>query len=128
MIPVRGAVAGLIWLAAGCTTMGAHPYQPPADWPQLAIAEHIGIVDTMTHCYRWLPLWLKVLGGVPLGCAVVNFTRSTCDIYMAVDSDGIREHEREHCAGFEHDDEPLARLWTHYKTHAGLPAMTEAPK
>ena len=76
----------------------------PADWPKLTIVEHIdqplavnntciimdGIIEN-NHVY--------------LGCAVIDFNKMTCDVWIneKVNLNRARRHEEDgHCNGYDH--------------------------
>lgn len=113
-----GALALSLALLAGCTSIGTHP--APGDWPQLTVIEkRMDIWPLMRHCYAATPLWLKLLGGVTVACATVNFAEMTCTMYVHTDAgpgDPNYEHERAHCTGQDHvTDATLAELWANWK-------------
>lgn len=75
-----------------------------ADWPKLDV-EIIRIPDgaVFAKCYRAIPLWQKLLGAVPLGCAEFSFRGRWCRIWVGETStDAVIEHEKEHCDGYYH--------------------------
>lgn len=112
-------IAALLLLVAGCTTIGHQP--PPADWPNLTIVEHqVGTWSMLKHCYQYVSLPMKLIGGIPFSCAEVNFPARRCDIWCTEDMNAeTLEHERLHCAGYDHfGASTLADAWRDYK--AGL--------
>lgn len=113
---LTGGLIGL--LLSGCTTIGH--LSAPSDWPKLAVTEHqakVGVV--WQKCYPAIPLWMKILGAIPEGCAWVDFTKMTCDIYVregTPDDDRVLLHEREHCDGKDHGgSRHLADFWRDWK-------------
>lgn len=107
-----------VTLLVGCTTIGHVP--APTDWPKLTVVEHqVKGGELLQKCYSALPLWLKLLGGIPLGCAWVDFSKMTCDIYVpegTPEGDQVLLHEREHCDGKDHaTDSTLADAWRDWK-------------
>ena len=116
----RPALSLLIVAAlAACTTIDQHK-AAPADWPQLEVREHVVSTPEMIwRCYATLPLFMKLMGGVPIACAFVS--ESGCDIYVTGwTPQHVLEHEREHCAGRDHvGDSTLADWWAAYKAGRG---------
>ncbi len=95
MKPIFAALAVAL---AGCTTINTHV----KDWPTLEIREHeVSWGAIIARCYPSIPLWQKVLGGVPLACVNVNLQAGTCDIYYTPVFG--KQHEMEHCLGGDHD-------------------------
>jgi hypothetical protein len=111
------AMLGLLALSA----CAIDPHTPaPADWPRLEVRVHqVGTGEMLGECYATVPLWMKLLGTFPAACARIRFPERTCDIYCAAswscDPDTLA-HEREHCAGRDHEFESTLRdAWQRYK-------------
>ena len=101
----------LILLLNGCaTTIDAHK-PAPIGWPVLTVRDNVVTgFEVLRRCYKYLPAHVKLLGGIPMACAEVNFAARTCDIWRARDaSPEIMDHERMHCAGKDHPGETWAQ-------------------
>ena len=115
---MKKIVIALAFLSAGCTTIGHVP--APNDWPQLRVMEHyvkVGVI--WGKCYPTVPMWMKLLGGIPEGCAWIDLSKMSCDIYIPEGTpkgDRVLTHEREHCMGRDHaNSTQLADLWDGWK-------------
>ena len=105
-------------LLAACTTISHR--SPPSDWPRLTIIEHrMKAVEVLQKCYDAVPLWLKLLGAIPEGCAYIDFATMRCDIYiheLSKPGERVYEHELEHCAGRDHNGATdLSDYWEAWK-------------
>lgn len=104
-------------LLAGCSTMSETP--PPADWPHMRVVEHtgLGFWETQKKCYKYLSLPMKLLGSFAMGCAEFYFATGECHVYyMGEPSKLVRDHEREHCQGFDHSGSTdVAQSWERYQ-------------
>lgn len=109
MIPHQWiAVALLIVSAAGCSSIDRRT-APPADWPELRVVVHKSGFMAKQAC-----------DGTIGGCAVPNFCSRRCDVYLQFDSKAIEDHERAHCAGYDHPgDDTMKALWAGYKKMDG---------
>lgn len=89
----------LVLLLAGCASRVPDidfTNQPPDGWPKLE--ERIGYVKTdqlEKYCLASRP-------GYAPACALVDFAREICWIYLATKDPAILEHERAHCRGYDH--------------------------
>lgn len=102
---------------AGCTVMDQHS-APPSDWPALVVHEHaVSCTAMVAKCYQYLSLPMKLMGGLPLGCAEIRFDQGRCDIYTCWMSPAdVLAHERLHCRGYDHiGDSTLRDAFQHYK-------------
>ena len=108
----------LVLFLGACTTIDAHK-APDVDFPTLNIIEHhVGGDVVLQQCYKYVPLWLKLLGGIPEGCAEVYFDLNECHIWVRSDfpSPSVLEHERLHCKGYDHPgDDTINKAWLQYK-------------
>ena len=105
---ICGLLAALL---VGCTTIDSHT-TPPSDWPNLAVAEHV------VSSHAMLDACMPYMGFLqfPLACAIIFFEKLTCDIYVT--GPAHLEHERMHCAGYDHiGDSTLRDAWEEYKSH-----------
>lgn len=112
----------LLLLLAGCaTTIDTHK-APPSDWPALKIVEHeVSGWQVQRHCYKYVPLSMRLIGGFALACAEWNFAKRTCTIYRTSDSSPeVLDHEYDHCLGYAHvDDDAPANAWRAYLSRGG---------
>ena len=81
-----------------CTIMG---HQKVEGWPELRIVEHrVPVVEMRERCSKYTGP-----GVIAEACAEFDLHNRRCDIWLASDfppSKAIREHERLHCAGYDH--------------------------
>ena len=93
-------------LLAGCNTMIDH--EKVEDWPQLAVYEHyVPNLQMRDRCVKYTPI-----GASPLACAEFNFVERRCDIWYSAEfppSQAVIDHERMHCAGYDHVGEKTMR-------------------
>jgi hypothetical protein len=84
--------------------VACYPMQPRiANMPKLDITvNEVGFFELQSQCYKYIPLWFKLLGAVSFGCAIYNFNQNTCTIYVLPNHTSALEHELEHCAGGDH--------------------------
>lgn len=97
-------------LLAGCAAIGDTP--PPADFPHLRVIEHyVSEGEMYDRCSKYVAM--------PRACAEFYFAQNECHIWYSKDWPPLRfmvEHEREHCAGFDHfGSTAIADLWNRYK-------------
>jgi hypothetical protein len=115
------ALAMLLLSLGACTSIGH--IKPPDDRPRLTVREHAVMpAVAWQKCYATVPLWAKLLGAVPEGCAWIRFDTMTCDIYLpSIDgtvAPWALEHEREHCRLRDHHGSTqLADAWAAWKAH-----------
>lgn len=95
---MRCAFAALCMLLGACTTIG---HEKVEGWPALAIIEHyVPLAQMRDRCARYVGF-----GMIPEACAEFHFSRGECHIWLSADtrpSRAIVEHERLHCAGYDH--------------------------
>lgn len=88
----------LVLLLSGCSVMS---HQQVEGWPRLEIVEHYVKHDQMVErCARYVGF-----GMVPAACAEFDLAGGKCHIWFSSESMTPRfivEHERLHCAGFDH--------------------------
>ena len=93
----------LLVLLTGCTSLVQMDLNnpPPSDWPKLEekIA-YVAVSDLPKFCGA------KKDPRHAEGCSVVNFRYETCYIYLANKDPALLEHERLHCKGYDHVDQP----------------------
>lgn len=113
----RAGWVGLLLLsmmATGCAiTPIDHSRAPPADWPVLA--QRVELRNGLAEVCRIPGLHF----GTNVGCAVIDFERRTCTIYMDARhaSGEVLAHEKAHCRGYDHPGEQAVRLgWEAHKT------------
>jgi hypothetical protein len=95
---MRNLLALAAALAAGCSIMGHHKVE---GWPQLEIVEHyVPHAEMRDRCKPYVG-W----GMEPAACAEFDLARGKCHIWFSADfppQKFIVDHERLHCAGFDH--------------------------
>ena len=97
-------------LLVGCQTM-----QPRIEnMPKLDITvNEVGFFELQRQCYTYIPLWLKLLGAVSFGCAIIDFNKNSCTVYVMPNHTSALEHELEHCAGGDHNNQ-LREYYNNY--------------
>lgn len=81
-------------LCSACTVVG---HIRTTDWPSLSVTESkVDVATMMEHCSRYT----NVLTWPPLACSEFDLTARTCRIWYVWDIH--LEHERLHCAGYDH--------------------------
>jgi hypothetical protein len=104
-------------LLAGCVGIDTHK-APPQNWPSVVVVEHrVSTLEMLSHCYQYVPLVLKLLGGIPLACAEIDLNKLECDIWLTGwSSQDTVEHERLHCTGHDHyGDDTLEQIYNTWK-------------
>lgn len=102
----------LLLLTAGCSTFAQHQ-PPPSDWPKLKIVVHRVPTDIMRNI-------CAPLSPQPAACAYVYFAEQQCVIWLARNAPQFEEHERLHCAGWDHVGSTALRdAWQRHKTGRG---------
>jgi hypothetical protein len=95
----RLCAALLVPLAAACAATIGH--EKVEGWPQLQIFEHyVPHAQMRNRCMRYVGF-----GTTPIACAEFSLAALRCDIWFSADfppSRAIVEHERLHCAGYDH--------------------------
>ena len=105
----RHAAIGVLFLLflGACTTIG---HEKVEDWPQLAVHEHYVPHHVMRdRCVKYTS-W----GMSPEACAEFNLVERRCDIWFSADfppPKAFIEHERLHCAGYDHTGETNMRAF-----------------
>lgn len=97
----------LVFSLGACTTIG---HEPVEGWPKLEVIEHHVPHHVMRdHCAKYAP-W----GSYPEACAEFNLAEGRCDLWFSADfppPQAFIEHERLHCAGYDHvGEENMSRL------------------
>jgi len=104
---MRAICAVLALLTAGCSVMG---HQKVEGWPALAIVEHyVPHAEMRDRCARYTGF-----GAMAEACAEFNLVARQCHIWYSADfppQDWIKEHERLHCAGYDHVGSSGMRLF-----------------
>lgn len=98
MHPLRalrtGVLPVLALLGGGCTVVG---HIPTPDWPALSVTENkVDVATMMEHCSRYT----NFLTWPPMACSEFDLHARTCHIWYVWDIH--LEHERLHCAGYDH--------------------------
>jgi hypothetical protein len=88
----------------GCAALGPKI----ENWPYLAVHEHhVPHAEMRSRCARF-----SGFAAPPLACAEIDFAARRCDIWFSADfppSARVREHERLHCAGHDHEGDDTLR-------------------
>lgn len=93
----RAALVLAMIATAGCATIG---HERVEGWPELVVTEYrVSAAEMRARCSKYTG-FLQV----PLACAEYNLATLRCDIWL---DEGfapawVLEHERLHCAGFDH--------------------------
>ena len=90
----RKASLVLLLLIGGCLTINLNK-APPSDWPLLNITVYEAPLEYIERrCSNVTS---------PVGCAVVDFNKSTCSIFVFPNApEWLIEHETYHCLGYDH--------------------------
>lgn len=96
---VAGMLIGLVVCAVkGCTAIG---HEKVAGWPALHVVEHrVPHAEMRDRCAPYAPPF-----AAPEACAEFHLARGECHIWLSADfppQAWIIEHERLHCAGYDH--------------------------
>src|ERR1041384_6878369 len=98
----HAALAVLFPLFLGaCTTIG---HEKVEGWPELKVVEHYVPHHVMRDRCAKYTSW----GSFPEACAEFNLAELRCDLWFSADfppPKGFIEHERMHCAGYDHTGE-----------------------
>jgi hypothetical protein len=91
-------------ISTGCASIGPEGVD---GWPALKVIEH-QVTDIRAHCGAYAL--------IPIACAEFHFAKNECHIYTKPDAPAwVLEHERAHCAGFDHPGETTMRdAWAGY--------------
>jgi hypothetical protein len=124
-LAVRALIAALLSLSsAACATIG---HQKVEGWPALEVVEHyVPHARMRERCARYAGF-----GTTPLACAEFHFAARQCHIWFSADfppSRGVIDHERLHCAGYDHVGESTMKelLARHGHLLAARPGPTAA--
>jgi hypothetical protein len=95
----------LFLFLGACTTIG---HEKVEGWPQLTVVEHYVPHHVMRdRCVKYTPF-----GSSPEACAEFNLAERRCDLWFSADfppPKAFIEHERMHCAGYDHVGETNMR-------------------
>ena len=125
--PISIALAVLA-LLAGCATVIDEHMPPPDGWPTLEMRTvYLGPVALEKKCWKYQPLYMKLLGGLVIQCVEANFEELTCTQYRPRDATDGDAHEAEHCDGRDHVGESTMRdAWTAWLRSKGEAACAAA--
>jgi hypothetical protein len=88
-----------LFLSLGaCTSIG---HEKVEGWPQLTVVEHY----VPHHVMRDRCVKYTSFGTSPEACAEFNLSEARCDLWFSADfppPKAFIEHERMHCAGYDH--------------------------
>jgi hypothetical protein len=108
--PISVALAVLASLVAGCATVIDEHMPPPDGWPTLETRTvYLGPIALEKKCWKYQPLYMKLLGGLAIQCVEANFDELTCTQYRPRDPTDGDQHEAEHCEGRDHVGETTLR-------------------
>jgi hypothetical protein len=102
MINIKVFALVSVFALTACSPMKEHKIE---GLDNLKIVEHrdLNCIQTAGHCFQSMTLFMKLIGAIPLGCATINFPEWQCDTWAcSTFGDGIWEHERVHCGGYDH--------------------------
>ena len=109
-------------LSTGCATDLSH--QRVAGWPQLEVVEHFVPHSQMRErCARYVGF-----GSLPIACAEFRLAERRCDIWYSADfrpAQYVIDHERKHCAGYDHVGSNNMRQILERYVAAGSPLAPE---
>lgn len=91
------ALTPIFFLLASCSAID---HKRVEGWPELAIVEHrVPAEEMMSRCQKYTGA-----ASLPLACAEFNLVARRCDIWLSQSfaPRAIVEHERLHCAGYDH--------------------------
>src|SRR5689334_1283954 len=88
----------LLLTLVGCTSVDLE--HKASDWPEhmMTVEHKVSFGEVVDRCYKYLPLGLKLLGGLPFACAEWDLKTQECHIWYFAEF--ALDHEREHCQGF----------------------------
>ena len=115
---MRPLILALAFLA-GCTFIDNHT-PPPAGWPSLRVEiveDTYGEKGINYYCGPSNPIVWRI------GCAVPNFLAGVCHVYVRdLDNKELIEHERKHCAGYDHPGgDSIRRIMDYWQTQGWKP-------
>ena len=91
-------------------------HQRVEGWPELQIFEHrVSAQEMMERCRKYTGF-----GALPLACAEFSLAARRCDIWLSESfaPHTVIEHERMHCAGYDHvGSNNMQRLLDQYTAH-----------
>jgi hypothetical protein len=95
-----------LFLSLGaCTSIG---HEKVEGWPELTVVEHYVPHHVMRdRCVKYTPF-----GSSPEACAEFNLAEKRCDLWFSADfppPKAFIQHERMHCAGYDHVGETNMR-------------------
>jgi hypothetical protein len=91
------------WTALSAVAIACAPLATESvpGWPLLEIVEHHVPYEEMSgRCARYVGF-----GALPLGCAEFDLEARVCHVWVSTGLPGwrvVRDHERRHCAGYDH--------------------------
>jgi hypothetical protein len=104
---MKSRLALLAVLLAGCTAIG---HERVAGWPRLEIVEHhVPHAEMRDRCARYTGFGMS-----PEACAEFDLVNRKCHIWYSADfppQPFIVEHERLHCAGYDHAGSKAMANW-----------------
>jgi hypothetical protein len=104
----------LFFVVAGCSTIA---HERVEGWPELQIVEHrVPAEEMVSRCQKYTGA-----AALPLACAEFNLVARRCDIWLSQSfaPRAIVEHERMHCAGYDHVGSTNMKRFL--EAHAGTP-------
>ena len=122
---MRKMLAFAAALAAGCATMDHRRLE---GWPALEVVEHrVPHAEMRDRCSRYVGFGMS-----PEACAEFDLAEGKCHIWYSADFPPQRfiiQHERLHCAGYDHAGSTgMARLLHQYMTGPQPSAATGASR
>lgn len=121
MESLRYALLAVTFALSACASIDTHRV-PPADWPQLAVrivTQELRQVQRTCRNDFWPQNQVNA-------CAIADFAHRTCYIYTWTDDAAVLEHERAHCAGYDHPGESGMRdAWTNHQRARGARSASQ---
>ena len=119
---MKNGLALLAALLAGCTAIG---HERVEGWPALEIVEHyVPHHEMRDRCVRYTGFGMS-----PEACAEFDLVHRKCHIWFSADfppQPFIVEHERLHCAGYDHVGSKAMAGWLRLYQAAQPPGPSAA--
>lgn len=122
---MRKSLVLLAALLAGCSAIA---HQRVGGWPELQVVEHyVPHAEMRDRCMRYVGF-----GASPEACAEFDLAGRKCHVWYSADFPPqrfIREHERLHCAGYDHAGSTgMQRFLQHHLATGGANAAAGASR
>ena len=105
-------------MLASCATIDTHT-PPPLGWPQLRVEiveDPYADKGIESFCGASNPIAYR------MGCTVPDFKQGICFVYVRSLHEWLVEHEKMHCAGYDHPDSHAAvKIMNYWKAQGWKP-------